>query len=774
MASNEKEEGDIRGCRATGGCLFKDTRGWIRGQITGLKSFVSQVLFGTYLAYMIMRTMNKQEDKMIKKRFIIILAFALMLLLPQSLRSQSDYEYIHSPGTDIYFGYITYTEVKHDGNDPVVIREGEESPQVAELNFPLLPGDTIRTTGSRRCEIQLDTGTIIRLDLNTELKIETIMAKSLSSRNKVTNFLLNRGEMYIMYKKYNYPEIFQVITPTASTKLSHSTVALIGVMEDGSTDIQVKRGKALVLYGPSEESLEEETVLKSMSLRISGDHQAFPGEYEQNADFELWNLSINKNFSELHDGMSAIPKPIQRYPRAVVYFAQKYSSMYGEWIWDDLYGYVWRTDFNDYYPGGTWQPYYFGQWREVNGQLFWVPVESWGWVPYHLGLWVWNKNRGWLWIPGSSFSPAWVSWSFFGEYCSWRPWSFSDWYLTGTRRISPNFFLFHPGFPWSLYGTTWDDSLLGELGEDGISRLGEDGISRMISRNQLKKTASSTYPLPKAFKGTLKKVVSALESGDERVLASLRRISEHTVAVKNGDLSKTRIHERTIAPHELSIELKKKPLSSETLNNPLSEAARIYRKDENFDVSEKTVSKDSAEPKNTGGGLEAITIISLTRTKKDAKSEKAGKRISDLLEDRTNNTVVVPSGVPLDRPPQQRPPRLKQTIAHTRDWNPDAGVARRAGISLNYSSKTNEIKCPELNLSSRTVRRSQNMATMTELSSSRRGGYYTGPRISSSPGSESSSSTRAVSSNRSSSSSLKNKEESSKKEGSSSGKTIKK
>ncbi len=711
---------------------------------------------------------------MIKKKFIIILAFALMLLLPQSLRSQSDYEYIHSPGTDIYFGYITYTEVKHDGNDPVVIREGEESPQVAELNFPLLPGDTIRTTGSRRCEIQLDTGTIIRLDLNSELKIETIMAKSLSSRRKVTNFLLNKGEMYIMYKKYNYPEIFQVITPTASTKLSHGTVALIGVVEDGGTDIQVKRGKALVLYGPSEESLEEETVLKSMSLRISGDHQAFPGEYKQNEDFEAWNDDINKNFKVLHDGMSAIPKPIQRYPRAVVYFAQKYSSMYGEWIWDDLYGYVWRTDFNDYYPGGTWQPYYFGQWREVNGQLFWVPVESWGWVPYHLGLWVWNKNRGWLWIPGSSFSPAWVSWDFFGNYCSWRPWSFTDWYfsdwsLTGFRRLSPNFFLFHPGIPWSLYGTAWDDSLRGELGEDGLSR--------MITRAQLKKGASSTYPLPKAFKGTLKKVGSALESGDERVLASLRRISEHAVTVKNGDLSKTRIHERTIAPHELSVELKKKPLPSGVLKNPLREAARIYRKDESSAPSEKIVSEDPTGQKNTRGGLAAITVISLTRTKKDAKSEKAGKQTSDLREDRTRNALVVPSGVSLDSPPQQRPPRLKQTIAHTRDWNPDAGVARRAGVSLKYSSKTNEIRCPELGLSSRTVSQSQNMATMTGFSSSssRRGGSDPVRRISSSSsGSVSSSSTRAVSSNRSSSSSLKNKEESSKKEGSSSGKTIKK
>lgn len=684
------------------------------------------------------------------KRYPVILAFGLMLVLPQSLRSQSNYEYIHARGTDIYFGYITYTEVEHDGNDPVVIREGEESPQVAELNFPLLPGDTIRTTGSRRCEIQLDTGTIIRLDLNTELKIETIMAKSLSSRKNITNFLLNKGEMYIMYKRYNYPEIFQVITPNASAKLSHQTVALIGVSEDGRTDIQLKRGKALVLYGPNEKSLKEETVLKSMSLRISKDHQAFPGEYEQNADFESWNLSINKDFVELHDGLSVIPKPIQRYPRAVIYFAQKYSSQYGEWLWDDLYGYVWRTDFNDYYPGGTWQPYYFGQWREANGQLFWVPVEKWGWVPYHLGLWVWNKKRGWLWIPGSSFSPAWVSWGFLGEYCMWKPWSFTDWYfsdwnLTATRRISPNFYLFNPSFPWSPYAPAWDDSLRAQV-DDG-------GTLRRISMNRIQKTASSVYPVPAVFKGTLKKVASALKSGDERVLASVRRISKHTVAVKNEDLSKTRIHERAFAPNKLPVELKKKPLSSETLENPLRAAARLYRKEETGAPSEKTASHVIEPYKNTGSGMDALTVISVSRPKKGAKGEKAEKGAIAQREGRTYNIVIMPASGSLDKPAPQRPRSLKRTTAHPRDWNPDAGVARRAGVSLKYSGKSNEISCPELGLSSRSVRRMRNMATMTRSSSSRGSGYYSGESRSSSSDSGSRSSSGSNSSSRSTSSS---------------------
>ncbi|MCK4557061.1 MAG: FecR domain-containing protein, partial [Candidatus Aminicenantes bacterium] len=224
-----------------------------------------------------------------QKKYSPILVFVLILLVSQFLHSQSNYQYIHSPKDDVYFGYITYTEVERDGKDPVVIREGVEAPQVAVLNFPLLPGDVIRTSATRRCEIQLDTGTIIRLDLNTELKIETIMAKSLSTSRKITNFLLNRGEIFIMYKRYNYPEIFQVITPNASAKLNHKTITMIEARENGNTDIQVKKGKASVLYGPSRYNLQEEVVKKSERLTITRKHQALQGEYAPDMDFELWN-----------------------------------------------------------------------------------------------------------------------------------------------------------------------------------------------------------------------------------------------------------------------------------------------------------------------------------------------------------------------------------------------------------------------------------------------------------------------------------------------------
>jgi hypothetical protein len=41
--------------------------------------------------------------------------------------------------------------------------------------------------------------------------------------------------------------------------------------------------------------------------------------------------------------------------------------------------------------------------------------------------------------------------------------------------------------------------------------------------------------------------------------------------------------------------------------------------------------------------------------------------------------------------------------AHGRfiDWNPDLRVARTLGVRIEYSSRTNEVRCPELRLSSR-------------------------------------------------------------------------
>ena len=311
-----------------------------------------------------------------------------------------------------------------------MIRPGEDKPLTAVLNFPLGPGDTIRTSDARRLEIQFDNATIVRLDFATELKIETILARSLSRRDmSMTNLVLNKGRISVMYKEYDKTELFQVLTANAAVKLRHNTVATITAAPDGGSDIQVAYGKATAMYGPDEKKLFESTASKNERLVIGKNLQAKVGALAPDPAFESWNAAINKDFEALHEGKSVLPKPLVRnMTKATWYFAQSFGDRYGEWLYDDLYGYVWRPFYNDRYPGGTWRPYFAGQWVNMGAQMFWVPSEPWGWVPYHLGVWQWDAKRGWFWLPGSAFAPAWVDWGFFnGYYYAWRPWSLWDW-----------------------------------------------------------------------------------------------------------------------------------------------------------------------------------------------------------------------------------------------------------------------------------------------------------------------------------------------------------
>ena len=654
-----------------------------------------------------------------QKVWVLLVVFILILSLPNLGHSQDKYKYVISPDTDIYFGHISLTEVQHDGKDPVVIREGEVLPEVAVLNFPIAPGDTIRTTESRRCEIQFDTGTIIRLDYDTELKVETILAQSLSSRNKITNLILNKGHLYVMYKRYVRREVFQIITPNAAVKMNHQAVALINAREDGATDIQVKEEKAYALYGPDEDNISEEKIKKLQKFTISKEHKVFLDQYKEDIDFELWNENINENFQELHEGESFIPMPIRRLPKAVFYFAQKYSNLYGEWVWHSLYGYVWRPFLNNYYPWGGWQPYIYGQWTNVNGQLFWVPEEPWGWVPYHLGIWMWSEKQGWLWIPGSAFAPAWVAWDFLMGYYTWRPWSLYDWYLYGSDFYG-NYFSPRGAYDYRYSNVGYEGNVIAD------SKKGKKTL-RTIRKEQLKKRKNSPYPIPKELKKVCNNVLSALKRGDERALSSLQKIPDQMVLVKKEDLNASKIQEKVIKGMEIPREKQIEFFSQGESNiNHYRQAVNTYRRNNINALTRDIVTDKILKEKGTKTtkfvdnmsfskpkdkvGMTLIEKLQPTRLKTTAFSEGKRSGAKSTLSKRT--TTQPRRGDPASLKPSRSTMRF-------RDWNPDMKAARRAGVSIKYSSKANEVRCPELKISSsRMVNYSKSYGSRVRLGSS--------------------------------------------------------
>ncbi len=458
------------------------------------------------------------------KAKMVFLGVFLAAVLSSSLSAGSDsYTVVNGP-KDFYYGHVSNIDGQ-EGPEPYILRESDVRKIPAVLNMPLMPGDTIVTPGTDRLEIQFDNGTILRLDAATEIKIETILAESLTTSKMMTNLVLKRGRVYAMFKEYSPREICQFLLPTAAVRLRHQTVAILGVREDNAADVRVRRGKADILYGPDAAALKKQIAYSGDEITIGTDHRYALQPFPLGTPFEEWNISQNENFNLLHDGLSMLPKPVRRWPLAVQYFAEKWSSLFGEWIYDPYLGYVWRPADNDHPYGNSWQPFYLGQWIVAGNQMYWVPSEPWGWVPYHLGLWHWDQKRGWLWIPGSAFAPAWVDWDMFTDYYAWRPYGLYDW------------------LPAENYW--WLESGKGHLGNgDAVANR---RVIDKVAKDQLALRRRPAYEMPREFKGLIKALQGGLEKRDPALLASLRGQGESGLVVSRDRLISPRIQDNAVS-----------------------------------------------------------------------------------------------------------------------------------------------------------------------------------------------------------------------------------
>jgi hypothetical protein len=90
---------------------------------------------------------------------------------------------------------------------------------------------------------------------------------------------------------------------------------------------------------------------------------------------------------------------------------------YGRWVDSSEYGVVWQPASVGY----AWHPYWDGRWVFTHSGWTWVSAEPWGWATYHYGRWTYLGDRGWVWLPGRVWSPAWVAWRYGDGYAGWCP-----------------------------------------------------------------------------------------------------------------------------------------------------------------------------------------------------------------------------------------------------------------------------------------------------------------------------------------------------------------
>ena len=90
---------------------------------------------------------------------------------------------------------------------------------------------------------------------------------------------------------------------------------------------------------------------------------------------------------------------------------------YGQWVATARFGRVWR-------PSGIavgWRPYSRGRWLYRRAGWTWRSDYPWGWVAFHYGRWVYDDIYGWVWVPGNTWGPAWVTWTYTDSYIGWAP-----------------------------------------------------------------------------------------------------------------------------------------------------------------------------------------------------------------------------------------------------------------------------------------------------------------------------------------------------------------
>lgn len=99
---------------------------------------------------------------------------------------------------------------------------------------------------------------------------------------------------------------------------------------------------------------------------------------------------------------------------SISYFSEQLAPQ-GQWVVAGSFGDVWVPTVA---PG--WAPYVNGEWAYTDYGWTWVSYDPFD-IPFHYGTWAWDDRYGWVWIPGTVWAPAWVTWAYTDDYVGWAP-----------------------------------------------------------------------------------------------------------------------------------------------------------------------------------------------------------------------------------------------------------------------------------------------------------------------------------------------------------------
>lgn len=347
-----------------------------------------------------MRTTNRSTST--------FLALAMILALAGVASAETDAAEGHGDGyQDGSYGRIRFA----DGGATILRADGEDDDHDrAGVNAPIFPGDTVRTAGDQRVEVQLAAGTLVRLDRGSAVVFQSMPDPYAKVQDNVV-LALHAGAIRIATRLGEKDE-FRIDTDAGSVYLLGDGDFRIETDGQGRTTVASLRGVAEVVGSEGSVLVRGGSRTAVSAGSVPQDPRAYSSFASDGFDrwCEVRDAAYRDRDAQNESTVQGdVPYEVRPYYREL--------STYGTWTVVPDYGRVW-------YPTGVaagWRPYYDGYWAYGPGGYFWVSSEPWGWAPYRYGNWQWVGSYGWCWVPGRVFAGAWVSWSWGSLYLGWAP-----------------------------------------------------------------------------------------------------------------------------------------------------------------------------------------------------------------------------------------------------------------------------------------------------------------------------------------------------------------
>jgi hypothetical protein len=342
-----------------------------------------------------------KEHTLMRTRLSLPLAslylLSALLLLTATARADDD----SNNNGDEYDEHARVLRVSLIKGEVSLKRAGGDEWETAQLNTPLVEGDTLATGRDARLEIQADTRNFVRVGEDSVLKVVTL-------RDEGIALSLSEGTATIRLSRFEHDkEYFELDAPKTTVAAEKTGQYRIDVGRDGGVRVTVREdGRARIYSETSGFELRNNRTAR-FELNDGGDGDWELGAAAQFDEWDGWNDERERYLASnlRYEGR-------ERYYDADVYGAEELDS-YGDWAYTNNYGYVWRPNITVINNYNDWAPYRYGHWDWCPPYGWtWVADEPWGWAPYHYGRWV-HFNNSWCWAPrgyGYQYKRAW-----------WRP-----------------------------------------------------------------------------------------------------------------------------------------------------------------------------------------------------------------------------------------------------------------------------------------------------------------------------------------------------------------